>query len=159
MTRARFLGVAFSVLALSVAAPRVASADVWSALKGHIFVSDAEFGSGYQTDAAMISAIKKQSKPAVKGEGGAWTIHLSVFLKEAAGANKINIVYYDVTKKREQINFSEIDVQPDQKMMQLNGIALSKDLGFVAGHKYEILATRLIGGKEKVYAKTNVTLK
>jgi hypothetical protein len=146
------------VAALFVASP--ARADVWSANKGKVFVSDTEFGSGYPTDAAMSAAIKKQSKTSLKGEGGAWTMHLMVFLKEAAGAAKINIVYYDVSgKKREQVNFSEIDVKPDQKIVQLNGISLSKDLGFVAGHKYDVLATRLIGGKEKIYAKTTVTLK
>jgi hypothetical protein len=146
-------------LAFGLASPRPASADVWGALKGRIFVSDAEYGSGYPTDAAMISAIKKQSKAAIKNSGGTWTLNMMVFLKEAAGADKINIVYYDVSKKREQVNFSEIDVKRDQKMVQLNGTALSKDLGFVAGHKYEVLATRLIGGKEKVYAKTTLTLK
>ena len=41
----------------------------------------------------------------------------------------------------------------------VNGVAISKDLGFVKGHKYEVLATRLINGKEKVYAKGVVTLK
>jgi hypothetical protein len=157
MTRSLSLGLSLALALLAV--PRTASADVWSALKGHIFVSDAEFGSGYPTDAAMIAAIKKQSKPVIKGDGGSWTFHLMVFLKEAAGADKINIVYYDVTKKREQVNFSEVDVKPDQKMAQLNGIAVSKDLGFVAGHKYEVLATRVVGGKEKVYAKTTMTLK
>jgi hypothetical protein len=145
------------VVALLVARP--AAADVWSALKGRIFVSDTEFGSGYTTDAAMIAGIKKQAKTVIKGDG-AWTLHLSVFLKEPAGADKINIVYYDITAKpREQVNFSEVDVKPDQKMIQINGVAISKDLGFVKGHKYEVLATRLIGGKEKIYAKTIVTLK
>jgi hypothetical protein len=156
----RRAGLAFlATVALGLAFPRAASADVWGALKGRIFVSDTEFGSGYPTDAAMIAAIKKQSKAVIKNAGGAWTLHMMVFLKEAAGADKINIVYYDVTKKREQVNFSEIDVKPDQKMVQLNGTSLSKDLGFVAGHKYDVLATRLIGGKEKVYAKTTLTLK
>ena len=139
-------------------APRVARADVWGAFKGRIFVSQTEFSGGYPTDAAMIAAVKKQSTATVKGEGG-WGINLAVFLKEAAGADKINIVYYDVSGKREQVNFSEVAVTPDQKMVELNGIALSTDLGFVKGHKYEILATRLIGGKEKVYAKTTMTLK
>ncbi|HSZ82385.1 MAG TPA: hypothetical protein VLA14_08890, partial [Polyangia bacterium] len=139
-------------------APRAARADVWSAFKGRIFVSQTAFGGGYPTDAAMIAAIKKQSTATVKGEGG-WDINLAVFLKEAAGADKINIVYYDVSAKREQVNFSEVAVTPDQKMVELNGIALSTDLGFVKGHTYEVLATRLIGGKEKVYAKTTMTLK
>jgi hypothetical protein len=154
----------FAVLAVAVfgvsAWPRAAHADAWSALKGRIFISDAEFGSGYATDAAMISAIKKQSKTVIKSAApGSWTLHMTVFLKEAAGADKINIVYYDVSAKREQVNFSEVDVKPDQKMVQLNGISISKDLGFVKGHKYDVLATRLIGGKEKVYAKTTLTLK
>ena len=135
-----------------------ARADALGALKGHIFVSASEFGSGYESDAAMAAAIKKQSTTVIKGDN-AWTINLAVFLKEAAGANKINIVYYDLSAKHEQVNFSEVDVKPDQKMVQLNGIALSSDLGFVKGHKYDILATRLIGGKEKVYAKATITLK
>jgi hypothetical protein len=131
----------------------------WRAFKGKIFVSDTEYGQGYATDKAMIASMKKQSKSAVKGDG-AWTLNLMVFLKEAPAANSVNIVYYDITAKpREQVNYSEVSVKPDQKIIQLNGVAISKDLGFIKGHKYDVLATRLIGGKEKVYAKTTLTLK
>jgi hypothetical protein len=148
-----------STLAATWLSPGAAVADAWSALKGRIFVSDAEYGAGYGSDAAMISAVKKQSKGAIKGDGN-WTLNLMVFLKEAPGADKINIVYYDDSAKpREQVNFSEVSVKPDQKIVQINGVAISKDLGFVKGHKYDVLATRLIGGKEKVYAKTVLTLK
>ena len=151
--------VASAALALAALVPGRAAADAWGSLKGRIFVSDAEFGGGYGSDAAMVAAVKKQSKAAIKGSAG-WTLNLMVFLKEAAGADKINIVYYDVSgKKREQVNYSEVAVKPEQKIVQLNGIAISPDLGFVKGHKYDVLATRLIGGKEKVYAKAVVTLK
>jgi hypothetical protein len=128
--------------------------------KGHIFVSEKEFGSGNPSDAAMVAAIKKQSTSeiAANDEGG-WTISVAIFLKEAAGANKINLVYYDDSAKHEQVNFSEVDVQPSQKVVLLNGIGLSSGVGFVKGHKYEVLATRLIGGKEKVYARGTITLK
>jgi hypothetical protein len=139
--------------------PAVAMADAWQANKGKIFVSDAEFGQGFASDGAMVSAMKKQSKTAIKGEGGAWNLNFMVFLKEAPGAATVNIVYYDITGKREQINYSEVGVKPDQKIVQLNGISISKDLGFIKGHKYDVLATRIIGGKEKIYAKTTVTLK
>ena len=50
-------------------------------------------------------------------------------------------------------------MKPDQKIVQLNGQAISSDMGFVKGHKYEVRATRVVGGKEKVYAKTTITLK
>jgi hypothetical protein len=160
--RLRLLGLALVSLSLFAAvwlAPAGALADAWSAHKGHIFISDSEFTGGYATDAAMSSALKKQSKSAIKGDG-AWTLNMMVFLNQAAGADKINIVFYDVSAKpREQVNFSEIAVKPDQKIVQVNGVAISKDLGFVKGHKYDVLATRLIGGKEKVYAKAALTLK
>jgi hypothetical protein len=153
--------LALALLAAWVA-PTAARADsdsgAWRANKGRIFVSDTEFGQGYASDGAMVSAMKKQSKSAIKGDG-AWTLNFMVFLKEAPGATTITIVYYDLSAKREQVNFSEVGVKPDQKIIQLNGVAISKDLGFVKGHKYDVLATRVIGGKEKVYAKTTLTLK
>jgi hypothetical protein len=151
------------MIAAGLAAPQAAAADsdsgAWRANKGRIFVSDTEFGQGYASDGAMVSAMKKQSKAAIKGDG-AWTLNFMVFLKEAPGATTVNIVYYDISAKpREQVNYSEVSVKPDQKIIQLNGVAVSKDLGFVKGHKYDVLATRIVGGKEKVYAKTTVTLK
>ena len=156
----RVLLAAGGIAALAaLLAPAAAFADAWSSNKGKIFVSGAEFGQGFASDGAMVSAMKKQSTSAIKGDGGAWNLNFMVFLKEAPGASTVNIVYYDITKKRDQVNYSEVSVKPDQKIVQLNGIAISKDLGFVKGHKYEVLATRLIGGKEKVYAKTVMTLK
>ena len=138
--------------------PRRRAPTPGAAHKGKIFVSDAEFAGGYASDSAMVSAMKKQSKTTFKG-GGTWNLNFMVFLKEAAGGNSINLVYYDLTKKREQINYTEVGVKPDQKIVQLNRQGISKDLGFVIGHKYEVVATRIIGGKEKVYARTTITLK
>src|SRR5882672_8913864 len=95
LTRLAAFGLAAALLVL----PRIAAADAWSALKGRIFISDTEFGSGFASDAEMVSAIKKQSKTSIKGDGS-WTLHMTVFLKEPAGADKINIVYYDVEEAR-----------------------------------------------------------
>jgi hypothetical protein len=152
----RFL-LASSLLGAALGWGSLARAD---AMKGKVIVSDVEFGTGFGSDAEMAKAVKKQSKATIKGEGGTWTLNLMVFLKEAPGATSINIVYYDVSvKPRDQVNFSEVKVQTTQKIVQVNGVSISKDLGFVKGHKYDVLATRIIGGKEKVYAKGTVTLK
>jgi hypothetical protein len=142
-----------------LAAP--ARADGWATMKGKVVVSDTEFGTGYGSDADMVKAVRKQGKSKVKSaENNSWTLNLMVFLKEPAGATSINIVYYDISvKPRDQVNFSEVQVQSTQKIIQVNGVAISKDLGFVKGHTYDVLATRLIGGKEKVYARGTVTLK
>ena len=157
MLRRVFLLAVVGLVAV-VALPRPASADAWSGQKGKIYVSDAEYVSGYPSDAAMIAGMKKQSKTAFKGDG-MWNLNLMIFLKEPAGADKVNVVYWDVTKKKEQMDYTEVAVQPEQKIVQLNGVGLSKERGFVKGHRYDIVVTRIIGGKEKVYAKTTISLK
>jgi len=130
------------------------------AMKGKIIVSDTEFGSGFGSDAEMAKAVHKQAKTAIKGENGSWTLNLMVFLKEPAGGTSINIVYYDVSvKPRDQVNFSEVKVQSSQRIVPVNGVAISKDVGFVKGHKYDVVATRIINKKEKIYAKGSFTLK
>ena len=139
---------AFVTVAL---APRAAVAG------GRIVVSDAPFGS-FSSEKEMSSALKKQAKTTFKG-GGTWTLNMMVFLGAAPGADKINIVYYDLSKKNEQVDFAEVGVKPDQKIIQLNGQAVSKEKGFVTGHRYDIRATRIVGGKEKVFAKATITLK
>jgi hypothetical protein len=154
MRRAMTVALAATMMftALSLA-PRPAAAG------GKIVVSEVEWGS-YGSEKELNTALKKQGKTTFKGEGGAWSLNMMVFLGSGAGADKINIVYYDMSKHPpDQVNFSEVGVKPDQKIVQLNGIALSKDMGFVAGHRYEVRATRLIGKTEKVYAKTTITLK
>jgi hypothetical protein len=152
-----FLAVGLSLAVISI--PTTARADAWSTMRGKIIISDTEFGTGYSADAQLIAAVRKQSRAVIKGDG-AWTMNLMVFLNQPAGATNINIVYYDVSvRPRDQVNFSEVKVQASQKIVQVNGIAISKDLGFVKGHRYEVVATRIIGGKEKVYAKGVVTLK
>ena len=156
-----------SALVLSVSvltAAAAAHADdtgVWKALKGKILVSDQAFGASYDSDRAMIAGFKKQARTELKGNDGSWTLNLMVFLKAPAGAEVINIVYYDVTdpKNRDQVNFAEVSVTTTQKTVQINGTTVSKELGFVAGHKYEILATRIVNNKEDVYAKAIVTLR
>ena len=151
------LGRLALVASLATAALTLAPRAARAGNGGKIYVSDVEYGS-FSSEKDMQSAIKRQSKTAIKGDG-AWNLNFMVFLNAVPGADKINIVYYDVSKKKEQVNFTEVGVKPDQKIVQLNGQSISKDLGFVKGHKYEVRATRLIGGKEKVYAKTTITLK
>jgi hypothetical protein len=148
------LSAVVAVTALYALAPRAAHAQS----KGKIYVSDVEFGS-YGSEKELATALKKQSKTTIKEEGGTWPLNFMVFLNAPPGADKINIVYYDLSKKHEQVDFAEVGVKPDQKIVQLNGQAVSKEKGFVKGHKYEVRATRLIGGKEKVFAKTTITLK
>ncbi len=158
MQRSRHSLGGFGVLAAATVFSSVLLAPRAAHAGGRIVVSDVEFGA-FGSEKEMNAALKKQAKTSFKGDG-AWTLNLMVFLGGGAGTEKINIVYYDMSKKPpDQVSFTEVAVKADQKIVQLNGQGISKEMGFVKGHKYEIRATRLVGGKEKVYAKTTITLK
>ena len=112
-----------------------------------------------RSEKELNTALKKQGKTTFKGDG-AWNLNMMVFLGSGSRRrqNQHRLLRHG-EEAAEQVNFNEIGVEPDQKIVQLNGISISKDMGFVKGHKYEVRATRLIGGKEKVYAKTTITLR
>jgi len=154
MRHLSILSTVIAALALAALAPREARAQQ----KGKIYVSDVEYGTP-GSEKELAGALKRQSKTVITGQEGTWQLNLMVFLNAAPGANAINIVYYDLSKKNEQVDFAEVPVKPDQKIILLNGQTVSKEKGFVKGHKYDIRATRVVGGKEKVLAKATITLK
>ena len=57
------------------------------------------------------------------------------------------------------MNFTEVSVKPDQKIVQLNGQAISSGHGVRQRAQVRGAATPVVGGKEKAYAKTTITLK
>ena len=67
-----------------------------------------------------------------------------------------------LTKKPEhenwKIHFAEIGTKPDTKVL-MSDLELRPDQGFKEGGKYQVLITRLINGKEEVFARTLVDLK
>jgi hypothetical protein len=81
----------------SLAAATFVARPALAGFGGKIFVSDVEYGS-FASEKDMAGAIKRQSKTAIKGDG-TWALNFMVFLNAAPGADKINIVYYEVGKK------------------------------------------------------------
>ncbi len=96
-------------------------------------------------------------------EAEGWQIHLVAHLNRPPGAEEVNIVFYDQTppkpgQPREPINAYPIHTKKDGKVM-LAQVEVRPEDGFKAGGKYLVLITRLINGKEDVYAKTTLELK
>jgi hypothetical protein len=117
------------------------------------------------TDAAMDPKsptfekdLKKATKTSLTKSGDGWHLYFVAYLKKAAGSAEVNIVFYDVTAKREQINAFPINTAPSAKIL-MSDIEITPEQGFKAGHKYEVRITRLVGGKEDVYAKATLDLK
>ncbi|PID38441.1 MAG: hypothetical protein CSA65_04930 [Proteobacteria bacterium] len=123
---------------------------VWQAKAFATFGTEKEFGKLVRK-ARRNKALKKNAK-------GRWSLHFIAFLRSAPKASQVNLVWYRLGKKREQVDFTEFTVPPDGVTLQASA-TLSPTAGFKVGDRLEGRVTRLISGKEKVYARCRLTLK
>lgn len=123
---------------------------VWQAKPFASFGTEKEFGK--------LVRKARRNKVLQKNAKGRWTIHFIAFLRQAPKASQVNLVWYRLGKKREQVDFTEFTVPPQGVTLQASA-KLSPTVGFKSGDRLEGRVTRLIGGKEKVYARCRLKLK
>lgn len=110
-------------------------------------------------DANFERNAKKKQIQSVTKSGEQWTLYFLAYLKKAAGAHEVQLVFYDTANKgHEPTNNFPIETQPNAKILT-SSVSFTGDQGFKPGHKYNVLVTRLVGGKEDVYARSTITLK
>jgi hypothetical protein len=105
--------------------------------------------------------LKKVKKDALAKTGEGWHIYFVAYLNKKPGAGDINFVLYPLDekggiKKGEQPNAFPVQTQPSATIV-MSDLEVSKEAGINAG-KYEVRITRLVGGKEVVFAKARLTL-
>ena len=111
------------------------------------------------SDGNFEKTAKSKQISALPKSGEQWTLYFLAFLKKAAGSKQVQLVFYDqAEKKHEPTNAFPIETQPSAKILT-SSVTFSADQGFKAGHKYNVMVTRLIGGHEDVYARSTITLK
>ncbi len=126
--------------------------------------------SSFQSD------LKSEAKAALpqNEESESWKVHFVAHLKKSPGSPDVNIVFYelgqaakqagreaDKTAKadaREPVQAYPIKTKQTATML-ISEVTLKKEEGFKVGSKYQVLITRLINGKEEVYARTTLELK
>lgn len=145
------------VLGLSVLISAPAMAQL-AAYSGRILYDSDEFPpSG--TEEFRKALGKASSRSELAKDGDAWNFNFVAVFKRQPGATSINLVFYDVTGGgREYVNVFEIEVAADQSTL-LSKVVLLPTHGFQSGKKYKVLVTRLIGGKEKIFAGGTLKLK
>ena len=110
-------------------------------------------------DSNFEKSAKSKQITSLAKTGEQWTLYFLAFLKKAAGSKEVQLVFYDsAEKKHEPTNAFPIETQPSAKILT-SSVTFSADQGFKAGHKYNVMVTRLIGGHEDVYARSTITLK
>jgi hypothetical protein len=139
-----------------VTAALLYSAAVWAVPPGTIVITR----DPVDTSAANFEKDAKQKEVReLDKSGDQWTFNFVAFLKKAAGAREVQLVFYDAAvKKHEPTNNFPIETQANAKILT-SSVSFNADQGFKVGHKYSVLITRLVGGHEDVYARSTITLK
>ena len=102
--------------------------------------------------------VKAAARTSLERKDDNWHLSFVAYLKKPPGAEEVSLVFYDNTPKREYINSYTIRVKATAKIV-LSEIDLKPEDGFKAGNKYQVLITRLVGGKEDIFARSVVELK
>jgi hypothetical protein len=123
---------------------------------GSLFITPEQVDT---TSAGFDKELKSKAVKTLDKTNDQWTLYFVAFLKKAAGAKQVQLVFYDTgVKEHEPTNAFPIDTQANAKILT-SSVSFSGDQGFKAGHTYNVMITRLVGGKEDVYARSQVTLK
>jgi len=158
LVAASLLGLA-ALLALPTAASADRKSPTYRRNRGRVVVKSTPFAS-FSTEKQFAKIVRqaRRTKTLKANARGRWKVHFIAFLRTAPGATKVNVVWYKLRPKREQVDYTEFTVPADQLTLKAK-LTLSPTQGFKAGQKLEMRVTRLIGGREKVYARTRVTLR
>ncbi|MCC6748768.1 MAG: hypothetical protein IT371_14000 [Deltaproteobacteria bacterium] len=126
--------------------------------RGQIVFQGEEFPA-VDDEKSLAELVKKakRNKALEKDKDGNWRFNFIAFLSSAPGANKVNLVWFSLGKKTEQIDYTEFSVPPSEVILRAKSVLIGAQ-GFASGGKYEARITRVIGGKEKVYARCRLSL-
>lgn len=143
------------LLAVAVALGGLASTAMASPAGGTLYITDHQVDTHKE---GWEKELKKVNKAALIKQGDAWHVFFVAYMKKAPGAPDVNLVFYSLAGgKAEEANAFPIQTQPTAKIL-MSDVQVATDTGIKPG-KYEVRVTRLIDGKEEVYARTHLELK
>lgn len=129
---------------------------------GTITVTDKKLDSSQVSSATVLKAEQRCTLAKEKSAED-WEVNLVAHLSRAIGAEQVNIVFYDQASGKpetpgNEVNSFAIKTKKDTKIV-IATLEINPDGGFKVGGKYSIVITRLVNGREEVYAKTTLQLK
>lgn len=115
--------------------------------------------------------LKSENKLALTKDldSDTWKVFFVANLSKQAGSEDVHLVFYDLkdpagAKKekppveREPVQAYPIRTKPTARVL-MSEVSLRPEEGFKVGGKYQVLVTRLVNGKEDIYARTTLELK
>ncbi len=154
-------GALLGCSAVGYAAPHAAVGGPAPGSSGSIVITD------HQLNPALYNfqkELKSEAKTSLdkNPDSDTWKMHFIAYLNHAAASEDVNIVFYDplppkAGQPREPIQAYPIRTKSNAKIV-ISQLDLKPEEGFKPGGKYQVLLTRLVNGKEDVYARGSIQL-
>jgi hypothetical protein len=163
--RRRSIGVAMLATSLSLASASAKERN--GAHTGLIVASSVYlFETPFDSAATLVRAMTHLRQPQVIGAycNGAWRVHFAAQLEQPGGEETLDLQIDDVSRsgrsrRRIRVFSSDIPVHPGQMTLFMNDFVISNEMGFAAGHAYEVSLWRPAEAGRTVLAKGSFTLK
>lgn len=107
---------------------------------------------------AKIVRRAKRNRVLRRNRYGTWSFYFVAFMKKPPKSHQVNLVWYRLgrKKKKEQVDYTRISVPPREVNLQAM-VTLDSEV-FKRRDRLEARITRIVGGREVVYASCRVKL-
>jgi hypothetical protein len=120
----------------------------------------------FDSAVTLVAAMTRlqQPQPVTASCGGAWRVHFAVQLERPSGEETLELEFFDLSiaapsEGRTRMFSSEIATHRGDTTIFVNDFVISTDLGFAAGHEYEISVRRPTGSGRRTLARGRFTLR
>ena len=159
------IGLLMLAPGLSQATP--AAPDLGTTRTGLIVTSDVFLREApYDSALTFAEAMNRLSPAGSIGAycSGSWRVHFAAQIEQPLGEETLDLRFYDLSTlgrpgQRIRVLSSSIPVHPGDTTIFVNDFVISKDLGFVSGHKYEVSLWRRAAPERTALAKGTFGLK
>jgi hypothetical protein len=156
------LPVALLLSALAPLPSHAAPACPGGGTSGTITITEKKLEPAQATDLKELKASQRCELAKDQGSGG-WTLYLVAYLSRMPGAGEVNLLFYEQGSGKpdrpgNEVNSFPLKTKKDAKIMMAE-VEIKPEEGFKAGGRYNVLITRLVGGREEVFARTTLELK
>ena len=129
---------------------------------GRIFVLPQPVDPDDELDGATLDGLVRTAQNFVThGENGSWRVNFLAFLNRAVSGPQVFAVFHrlPIAAGAEPASVTALTLGDPQQRVLATSVSLSSAEGYEAGQHVRMQLARMVGGREVVYARTEIELR
>lgn len=160
------LGIAALIASIAVGSLVIGDADAQrrrpARRDGRIFVLPSAVDPDDDLDGATLDGLVRTAQSHVtRGENGSWRVHFLAFLSRAVSAPQVFAVFHrlPIEAGAEPASVTALTLGDPQQRVLATSVSLSGAEGYEVGQRIRMQLARMVGGRETIYARTEIELR